>query len=65
MPRRVMKQKSFFSDFQTLKLTISSWLDCALRGDEAVYWVSIGQQWLVLEHNILNLTFMTDEIISL
>ena len=44
MPRRVMKQKSFFSDFQTLKLTISSWLDCALRGDEAVYWVSIGQQ---------------------
>ena len=26
----------------------SSWLDCALRGDEAVYWVSIGQQWLVL-----------------
>ena len=25
-----------------------SWLNCALRGDEAVYWVSIGQQWLVL-----------------
>ena len=60
MPRRVMKQKSFFSDFQTLKLTISSWLDCALRGDEAVYWVSIGQQWLVLERDILNLTLHYD-----
>ena len=24
------------------------WLNCALRGDEAVYWVSTGQQWLVL-----------------
>ena len=22
--------------------TRSSWLDCALRDDEAVYWVSIG-----------------------
>ena len=21
---------------------------CALRGDEAVFWVSVGQQWLVL-----------------
>ena len=28
--------------------TRSSWLNCALRGDEAVYWVGIGQQWLVL-----------------
>ena len=28
--------------------TRSSWVNCALRGDEAVYWVSIGQQWLVL-----------------
>ena len=27
--------------------TRSSWLNCALRGDEAVYWVSIGQQCLV------------------
>ena len=26
----------------------SSWLNCALRGDGAVYWVSIGQQWLQL-----------------
>ena len=25
-----------------------SWLNCALQGDEAVYWVSMGQQWLVL-----------------
>ena len=25
-----------------------SWLNCALRGDEAVYCVSIGQQGLVL-----------------
>ena len=23
----------------------SCWLKCVLRGDEAVYWVSIGQQW--------------------
>ena len=28
--------------------TRSSWLNCALRDDEALYWVSIGQQWLVL-----------------
>ena len=27
--------------------TRSSWLNCALRADEAVYWVSIGQLWLV------------------
>ena len=31
-----------------LIMTYSSWLNCALRGDEAVYWVSVGQQWLVL-----------------
>ena len=24
------------------------WLNCVLRGDEAVCWVSTGQQWLVL-----------------
>ena len=28
--------------------TRSSWLNCALRFNEAVYWVSIGQQLLVL-----------------
>ena len=28
-----------------LTKTRSSWLNCALRGDKAVYWVSIGQQW--------------------
>ena len=28
--------------------TRSSWLNFALRNDEAVYWVSIGQQWLLL-----------------
>ena len=28
--------------------TTPSWLDCAIRGDEAVFWVSMGQQWLVL-----------------
>ena len=26
-----------------LKQTRSSWFNCALRDDEAVYWVSIGQ----------------------
>ena len=25
-----------------IDLTRSSWLNCALRDDEAVYWVSIG-----------------------
>ena len=36
------------SCFERLK-TRSSWLNCALRGDEAVFLVSIGQQcWLVL-----------------
>ena len=29
------------------EMTRSIWLNCALRSDEAVYWVSIGQQWLV------------------
>ena len=29
-------------------LARSIWLNCALRGDEAVFWVSVGQQWLVL-----------------
>ena len=24
----------------------SSWLNCSLRGDEALYWVSIRKQWL-------------------
>ena len=28
---------------ENLKETRSSWLNCALRGDEAVYWVSLGQ----------------------
>ena len=28
--------------------TRSSWLNCALRGDETVFWVSVGQQWLLL-----------------
>ena len=28
--------------FQVLIQTRSSWLNCALRDDEAVYWVSIG-----------------------
>ena len=30
-----------------LTKTRSSWLRCALRGDEAVYWVSLRKQWLV------------------
>ena len=30
--------------YKKLFQTRSSWLNCALRGDEAVYWVSIGQQ---------------------
>ena len=34
-------------EFLLHKITRLSWLNCALRGDEAVYWVSIGQQWLV------------------
>ena len=31
-------------EFLLDKITRLSWLNCALRGDEAVYWVSIGQQ---------------------
>ena len=31
-----------------LNETRSNWLICALRGDEAVYWVGIGRQCLVL-----------------
>ena len=37
-----------FVAFANCKSTRSSWLNCALRGDEVVYWVNIGQQWLVL-----------------
>ena len=36
-------------------VTRFSWLNCALRDDEAVYWVSIGQQqWLVFGGTILS-----------
>ena len=35
-------------EFLLDKTTRFSWLNCALRGDEAVYWVNIGEQWLVL-----------------
>ena len=28
--------------------TRSSWLNCALRGEKAVYWISMVQQWSVL-----------------
>ena len=38
--------KSYFK--RKVKKTRSVWFNSALRGDEAVYWVSIGQQWLVL-----------------
>ena len=34
--------------FVHLRKIRSCWLNCALPGDEAVYWVSLGQQWLVL-----------------
>ena len=45
-------ERTFFSEeknnpLQRLTETRSSWLNFALRGDEAVYWVSIGQQCLV------------------
>ena len=33
--------KSFYSD-EKKEVTKSSWLNCALRDEEAVYWVSIG-----------------------
>ena len=42
------------SCFERLK-TRSSWLNCALRGDVAVYWVSIGHQWLFLGGSELSL----------
>ena len=32
----------YFSPFAKQNKTRSSWLNCALRDDEAVYWVSIG-----------------------
>ena len=33
---------------KTLQEARLSWLNCALRGGEAVNWVSLVQQWLVL-----------------
>ena len=43
--------RTFLSEEKSISLqrlaeTRSSWLNCALRGEKAVYWVSIGQQWL-------------------
>ena len=32
----------------------SSWLNCALRGDEAVYWASMGHQKFILGHRSLS-----------
>ena len=41
--------KLIYCGIKTSYKTRISWLNCALiRDDEAVYWVSIGQQWLVL-----------------
>ena len=37
VPREITKSKT-----DGYKETRSSWLNCALRDDEAVYWVSIG-----------------------
>ena len=34
--------KTWINDFGFGGQTRSSWLNCALRDDEAVYWVSIG-----------------------
>ena len=35
-------QINFTFTQETLDRTRSSWLNCALRDDEAVYWVSVG-----------------------
>ena len=38
------------ASFVELKFeTRSSWLNCALRDDEAVFWVSIGQKQMVID----------------
>ena len=37
-----MDESVFCAILTELKLTRSSWLNCALRDDEAVYWLSIG-----------------------
>ena len=37
-----MKKSSGLVRIESNLETRSSWLDCALRDDEAVYWVSIG-----------------------
>ena len=47
------QEKSCFSMMMTttmmmIMITRSGWLNCALRDDEAVYWVNLVQQWLVL-----------------
>ena len=39
------------SDEPKVKITISSWLNCALRDDEAVYWASIGHYETVAVSN--------------
>ena len=46
-PNQIFSLKVHIKIVNEKDWTRSSWLNCALRGDEAVYWVSIGQQWLV------------------
>ena len=43
-----MQTWPFYAPLGNIGLTRSIWSNCALRGDGAEYWVSIGQQWLVL-----------------
>ena len=36
------RKKKYKLNKKNFIITISSWLNCALRDDEAVYWVNIG-----------------------
>ena len=39
----------FYGRFQNCSDTRSSWFNCALRDDDAVYWVSMRQYQLVID----------------
>ena len=52
------------TDRQTDNRTRSSWLNCALRDDEAVYWVSIGHLCLYILKKVEIWSGVTDVLLT-
>ena len=50
--KKTMKRTHTIKTNESKLKTRSSWLNCALRDDEAVYWVSIGHYEAVAVGNL-------------